>query len=203
MSSVAWRSVERIETQRWRCGFCDHQVASDQGWMGASRPRGYGDPLPMYVAICPSCSLPSVVDTYGRSEPVPRYGEGVEHLPEDVGALYEEARRAVAPAPNSAAYACRKILMHAAVARGAEPGKTFAHYVTYLDEHAHTPPGSKDWVDEIRELGNDANHEITLMTVEEAKAVVDFTAMLLRLIYEYPERGRRSVEARHRKDAPA
>ena len=79
-------------------------------------------------------------------------------------------------------------------------GKSFAHYVTYLDEHGHTPQGSKEWVDEIRELGNDANHEIALMSVAEAEAIVNFTAMLLRLVYEYPQRARLSVEARRSKD---
>src|SRR5204863_6516177 len=103
MSPVVWRSAERIETQRWRCGFCDHKVASDQGWSGQTfdddvRHRGG---LPMWVAICPSCSLPSVIDRYGRSEPTPKYGEPVEHLPDDVQALYDEARRAVGPSLNS------------------------------------------------------------------------------------------------------
>ena len=34
--------VQRIETQRWRCGFCDHEVASDQGWWGTTDDRRLG-----------------------------------------------------------------------------------------------------------------------------------------------------------------
>jgi hypothetical protein len=122
----------------------------------------------------------------------------VGHLPEDVATLYDEARRAVAQSPNSAAYACRTILMHVAVEKGAETNKTFAYYVDYLQDH-HLTPGTAARVDEIRQLGNDANHEIDLMTREEAETVVDFTAMLLQIVYEFPERGEQS--ARRRRDA--
>jgi Domain of unknown function (DUF4145) len=154
----------------------------------------------MCIAICPNCTLPSVVDGRGRTEPPPLYGDDVEHLPKDVKALFMEARRAVHPAPSSAGYACRKLLMHVAVDKGAPVDARFVEYVDFLEANGHVPPGAKPWVDEIRQLGNDANHDITLLTHEEAKTVVDFTTMLLRLGYEYPERGRLSAESRRSKD---
>ncbi len=130
----------------------------------------------------------------GAVPPAP-HGKTVSHLPKDVETLYEEARRAVVQSPSSAAYACRKILMHVAVEKGGDPGKRFVEYVTYLQKH-HLTPGTSTWVDEIRQLGNDANHEIELMTSEQAETIVDFTAMLLQIVYEFPERGQQSVRRR-------
>jgi hypothetical protein len=195
-----WGGANRIETKTWRCGFCGRDVASDRGW-SATGQHGVYEVEVMWLAICPKCSLPSLIDREGRTEPPPLYGESVEHLPDDVGTLFAEARRAVHTAPSSTAYACRKLLMHVAVDNGAQPNLRFIEYVDYLEANGHVPPGAKPWVDEIRQLGNDANHDIALLTNEEAKTVVDFTAMLLRLAYEYPERGRLSAEARRAKDA--
>ena len=122
-------------------------------------------------------------------------------LPETVGELYREARDAIgANAPHAAVMVCRKLLMHVAVEKGARPGETFAAYVQYLADNGYVSPGSTEWVDEIREIGNDANHEIFDITVDEARGAVDFVAMMLQIVYEFPERGRQSVAARKAKD---
>lgn len=86
--------------------------------------------------------------------------------------------------------------MHVGVEKGAPEGGTFVSYVNYLADHGYVPPDAREWIDEIREHGNDASHEIDLITAEEAENMVEFTAMLLRVVYEYPERGRRARAAR-------
>lgn len=188
----AWRNLREIATQSWRCGYCDRDVASDRGWeaveWGGSYERHVG-----FVAICPRCDMPSVISGDGDATiPSARFGEPVEHLPPDVGAMYAEARRAVSSgAPTCAVLACRKILMHVAVDKGADQGKNFLSYVNYLGDEGYVPPDARDWIDEIREHANLANHEIDLMTDPQARDMVEFTAMLLRVIYEYPARGRR------------
>jgi Domain of unknown function (DUF4145) len=91
--------------------------------------------------------------------------------------------------------------MHVAVEHGAEEGKKFIQYVDYLLDQNLVPPDARDWVDEIREVGNDANHEIKPIEREEAEGVVDFVSMLLKLRYEFPARGRRSMAAREARDA--
>ena len=48
------------------------------------------------------------------------------------------------------------------------------------------PPNGKVWVDYIRQRGNEANHEIALMTQQDAEALITFVEMLLRFIYEFP-----------------
>lgn len=65
----------------------------------------------------------------------------------------------------------------------------------------YVTPQMRPWVDEIRELGNDANHEIRLMSDGAAAELLTFVEMLLRVLYEYPERGKRSSEARKQADS--
>jgi len=190
---TAWYDIKEIETQEWRCGYCGREVASDRGW----RASNNGSYATDFVAICPRCDMPSTIGMDGATMPPSQFGESVGHLPDDLDAVYNEARHAVtAGAPNSAALACRKILMHVGVAKGAAEGGSFLSYVNHLSERGYVPPDAHDWIDEIREHGNDANHEIVLITQEEAQNMVDFTAMMLRVIYEYPERGRRAKAAR-------
>ena len=75
---------------------------------------------------------------------------------------------------------------HVAVAKGAQSDKSFIEYVQFLADKNYIPPDAKDWVDLIRQKGNEANHEISIMKSDDAKDLIDFSGMLLRLIYEFP-----------------
>ena len=76
--------------------------------------------------------------------------------------------------------------MHLAVAKGAKPGETFKSYVEYLAKNNYVPPDCKLWVDQIRDTGNEANHEIVLMKREDAEHLILFCEMLLKIFYEFP-----------------
>jgi len=78
--------------------------------------------------------------------------------------------------------------MHIAVEKGADEGLKFIQYIEYLDGRNYIPPDGREWVDYIRKKGNDANHEIIIMTMEDAKDLVSFTGMLLKIIYEFPSK---------------
>jgi len=105
----------------------------------------------------------------------------------DVAALYEEARNAFAANSYTAAVlACRKLLMHIAVAKGAKPDGSFVSYVQYLSDHHYVPPDARAWVDHIRNKGNEANHEIVMMSRADAEELISFVAMLLKIIFEFP-----------------
>ncbi|GIW50780.1 MAG: hypothetical protein KatS3mg081_0135 [Gemmatimonadales bacterium] len=56
----------------------------------------------------------------------------------------------------------------------------------YLVDHHFVPPDAKDWLDHIREKGNEANHEIVIMSKEDAEELVSFSEMLLKFIFEFP-----------------
>ncbi len=81
---------------------------------------------------------------------------------------------------------CRKILMHIAVQQGAAENLKFIDYVDYLSTKNFVPPNGKHWVDHIRKKGNEANHEVALMSETDAKELIVFVEMLLKFIYEFP-----------------
>jgi hypothetical protein len=181
------------------CGWCGRLVAACNGWFGEDDEwirRGGTGARWVYIAMCPNCRTPTCLNG-DRQYPGVKTGEEVEHLPPDVAALYAEARSAAGYGIYTGAVLLgRKLLMHVAVEKGADENKKFAYYVGWLVDNGVVTADMKDWVDEIRELGNDANHEIILMARDEAEALLTFLSMLLKIVYEYPERGRRSVAAR-------
>jgi hypothetical protein len=76
--------------------------------------------------------------------------------------------------------------MNISVSEGAEAGKSFVEYVNYLNDNNYIPPKGKGWPDEIRKLGNGANHSIEFNTEAQSKLILIFTEMLLKFIYELP-----------------
>lgn len=121
-----------------------------------------------------------------------RPGEDVAGI-DDAGveALFREARDSYSKnAFTASVLCCRKLLMHVAVSKGDTPGKSFIEYVEFLSSKGYVPPDAKGWVDHIRTKGNEANHEIVVMTEEEAKDLIAFVVMLLKLVYEFPSKMR-------------
>lgn len=84
--------------------------------------------------------------------------------------------------------ACRKLLIHLAVQEGAKPNLSFVDYIDYLANKGYVPPNGKIWVDHIRKKGNEANHEIVLMSQDDARELLSFVEMLLKFMYEFPAR---------------
>lgn len=141
------------------------------------------------IYICHHCTRPTFIDDYERQFPGVPFGKQVDHIEDDkVSKIYAEARRCTSAGSYTAAVmCCRKILMHVAVDKGADEGKSFREYVNYLSENC-LPKNAKGWVDKIRTLANDMNHEIILASKDDAEHMVEFSEMLLKLIYEYPAR---------------
>ena len=78
--------------------------------------------------------------------------------------------------------------MNIAVEKGAKENLSFVEYVNYLYDKGIIAKGSKDWVDHIREKGNEANHEIKIMSKEDAERLIQFIEIMLKQIYEFPAR---------------
>ena len=122
------------------------------------------------------------------------FGNEVASVPEDVAKLYAEARACMTVNSfTSAVLTCRKLLMHIAVEKGAPTGKSFLEYVDYLAQKNYVPPDGKGWVDYIRTKGNEANHEIKIMSKDDASDLIMFLEMLLKFIYEFPSKVKPSV----------
>ena len=130
--------------------------------------------------------MPSVLDLNGKVQiPGSLVGQDILNAPPDVAALYLEARHCKsANAPTAAVMACRKLLMHLAVEKGADAGDSFAAYVEFLVRNGWVPPGGRPLLDYLRKCGNEANHEIRISRDDEAAALLRFAEMLLKWMYE-------------------
>jgi len=183
--NVSWEATQNIVAKTYICGYCGKAVASERGWQTSSF-NSY--PFRAQVYICPLCRQPSYF--YGEEQtPGVAYGNEVSHLPTDIADLYRDARNSVAVGANTASVlTCRKLLMNIAVAQGAEEGKSFLHYVEFLASKGYVPPNGRGWVDHIRKKGNEANHEIVLMSKPDAEELILFSEMLLKFVYEFPNR---------------
>ena len=76
--------------------------------------------------------------------------------------------------------------MNIAVSQGAEEGKRFIEYVSFLSDSGYDLPNGKHWVDHIRKKGNEATHEVQLMDDTDAEKLLIFVEMLLKFVYEFP-----------------
>lgn len=181
-----WIGLMEMDQKKFVCGFCNALVASVKAFPIRKYSDGSG-PEVGGIYICPNCNGPTFFTPHGERFPSSALGEHVDKLPEGLHSLYEEARRSTSVNNYTAAVLiCRKLLMNIAVHEGAPSGRNFLEYVEYLANKGFIPPNGKNWVDRIRLKGNEATHEIILMTEEDARLLLAFTGMLLKFIYEFP-----------------
>jgi len=178
---MAWPNPQNLNSRQFACGFCGNLVATTAGYHNSN----FGG---RWIYICPHCLEPTYF-TKERQVPGVAPGQEVSHLPAEVNALYKEARYCVAASCYTAAVlVARKLLMHIGVAQGAQPNQSFLAYVDHLANAGYVPPNGKHWVDHIRKKGNEATHEIVLMSQSDAEELLSFLSMLLIFIYEFPNR---------------
>jgi hypothetical protein len=95
-------------------------------------------------------------------------------------------------ANTAAVMMCRKLLFHIAVTHGL-PEKdgngrapNFAKALKHLEDEGVITKHMRPWVTKIKDVGNEANHEIPRTSAEDAMAVAKFTRQLIMLAYELP-----------------
>lgn len=107
--------------------------------------------------------------------------------PANLRDLYEEAAKSyAAEAYTATAMLCRKLLMACACDKGDTPGKNFTDYVDYLTTIVLPYQAAKDSIDAIRDIGNQANHEIKFVAKQEAARAMSIVTYLLTTIYSLP-----------------
>ncbi len=179
-----WNNPTSISRTTYTCGHCGNKVGPNLGYYGSVQPGG----VQVFIYICPTCNKPTFFDEEKTQLPNVRLGRDVSGITDaGVEKLYNEARDCTATGAHTAAVLlCRKILMNIAVQHGAKEGESFVSYINHLEQSGYVPPNGKEWVDRIRQKGNEANHEIALMTEADAAQIMHFVEMLLRFIYEFP-----------------
>lgn len=181
----SWLHAASVAAADYECGFCGNQVGSNRGYSTT------GNGLSI-IRICPRCNRPTFFDmTAGSAHRFPGSPPStpVGNVPRDLAALYQEARQSAgAGAYTGAVMLCRKMLMNIAVQEGAKEGLTFVEYIKYLEDNHYFSPKSKDFVTYIKDLGNEATHEIAPKTEDDALAAIEFVRALLSHNYELPSR---------------
>ena len=139
---------------------------------------------------CTGCLKGSVLqagDIYPSQRPL-RVPIG---LPPEDSVIWDEVRSCLgAGAHVAAVMLCRKLLFHIAVANGLDPkdetgwAPSFVQAVNHLERVGIFTSRMRPWVERIKEVGNDANHEITPVSKGLAMDVATFTQQLLVLAYE-------------------
>jgi len=174
-----WNSLQKVAPESYRCGYCGNDVASETGLVAAASAA--------FIRICPQCNVPTFFSYMGLQIPGPKPAGTLSKLPELIDALYEEARSSrSANAFTGTVMLCRKLLMHIATEKGAEKNKGFAFYVDWLIAERYAPRGAEEWVTYIKDRSNEANHEIVLMSKDDADGLLSLTEQLLRNVYELP-----------------
>jgi hypothetical protein len=181
------------------CGHCGKDVGAEivhaDGITSSALAAATVD-LPVGVALwlrCPVCGEGSVRTKIGPRKPSVIYpgarpGRDIPNLPRDLDAAWGEARSAYSVGAYTAAeMMCRKILMHLAVdvAKG-KPGKSFVQYIDDLESSGYIMAGLKPVVDQVRDRGNKANHELPASTEQDSRTTLTITQHLLIGIYELP-----------------
>jgi hypothetical protein len=185
-----WKNVIKISPRKYICGYCGNDISSEKGFSS--------DEYWELIYICHHCQKPTYFSSNSQF-PGPLIGSKIQNVPMDIEALYDEARKSFSVlAFTASVMACRKLIMHIAVQKGAKEGLNFQQYVEYLNSQHFIPPDGKEWVDHIRAKGNEANHEIVIMKKGDAEDLITFIEMLLKFIYEFPSR----VKAKQQKAQP-
>lgn|GEM_PF-3619302 len=83
-----WRQYSTLRLYSFRCGFCSNKVASNSGGQTEEQNK----PPAADIRICPLCGGPTFFHD-GKQVPSPLPSNDVASLPDDVQALYTEARQ--------------------------------------------------------------------------------------------------------------
>lgn len=172
----------------WRLGQCP-ECAGTQLSVIALRRTDIPGPEMAWLR-CVNCEAP-LTSLNGALRPAAKPLSIPRGLPAVEATAWNEARECLAAGAYTAAVMmCRKLLLHVAVthklpekdSRGRAP--SFFEAIEYLEATGIITKRMRPWVDRIKDVGNDANHEISPVTRESALDVATFTEQLLRLAYE-------------------
>ena len=188
---VDWVLKDSIKEKNFQCGYCGRLVNSSKGIAAIINNGPFNRPMSdlIGVYICPNCKRPTFIDSYldKTQVPLPKRNTNLQNIPLEVMKVYKEALDSYSVgAFTGTTLLCRKLLMHIAVDLGAKENESFAEYVKFFDEQHFISPRSHGWVDEIRKIGNKANHKLDMNTKEEAEKDLIFCEMILKSNYEYP-----------------
>ena len=180
-------------TKTYFCPYCETLVSgkihNEVRCKGYSPVYGLIDESEYLILECPSCNKPTIYNIKTRTtSPNGQILRKLNNIPENLKILYEEVGNCISSeCYTSAVMMARTILMYIAIDKGADKNKSFQFYVNYISDEGYIPPDGKSWVDKIRQMGNEANHDLKIFKKEDAELIGKFLSYLLIFIYELPE----------------
>lgn len=181
LADFTWRGLERTVSHKFTCGHCSSVVSTEHGYLFGSMPL---------IRVCPGCKQPTFFLKHKEQIPSPLPARSIQKMPDNIGRLYQEARIAISSrAYTGAVLVLRVLLLHVAADRGMKDvGKaSFRGCVSFLVTEGYVGKREVGRVDQVRALGNDANHELTEITEDDATRALSFMEHLLLGLYEYQE----------------
>lgn len=180
-------SLSFTSSEAWVDLDCPHCGATQMWRMSIAQVPAFG--LVTWLR-CPAC-LKGAVRNDQKVAPAAAPFREPKGLPEVDAKIWQEARDCLGVGAYVATVMlCRKLLFHTAVANGLgaknekDRAPTFAAAVDHLATQGVITAKMRPWVDRIKDVGNDANHEVTPVSRQEAEDVAAFTLQLLVLAYE-------------------
>jgi hypothetical protein len=180
-------TLSQSDTDSWFTAHCDSCDSGQMGIVAQTSNRL------TYWLRCPICKNAYVWNDNKLSPSVKPLS-----IPQGIPALelsvWKEIRECLSVGASTAAVMlCRKLLLHIAVTHGLDPktdkdqSPTYFAAVEHLQAIGLITPNMRRWVDRIKDVGNEANHELVPISFEVAMDVSIFTEQLLRLIFEMDE----------------
>jgi len=178
-----WQNRGNLNPKEYTCGYCGKETGTTHGY----QHEGSGPQTK--ICICTNCGCPTFYDQNGIQHPGPLLGRNIENLPSDIAEIYREIRESIKVSNFTAAQLLgRKMIMHLAVSVAeAKEGETFVQYVEHLKKTGYVPPNGEAWINYVKEMGNEKNHEIKVGNVDEASKILKFIEVLLIFIYEFAQ----------------
>jgi hypothetical protein len=100
---MSWGGFKEIQPRKYICGHCGVVVGAHKGFANEQDAE-------RRLYICPGCDQPTYFDEDGRKIPSAPFDHSVKELPDDIGKLYAEARRATSVSAFSGSVLLRQSL---------------------------------------------------------------------------------------------
>src|SRR6202035_3027745 len=86
---LTWTHVIGIGPRGYVCSYCDHRVGPALGLFGQDPEKQNRQ---CFIYVCSFCGGPTYFDVNGQQYPGAPFGNSVANVPQNVEALYAEAR---------------------------------------------------------------------------------------------------------------
>lgn len=174
--------------QSYNCGHCGR---STSGRVVCSETNDRNERVTLWCHCSCEKRLPTLISTVDGTErqfPGQAPFQAGEKWPDELVRLYHEASLAfTAGAYTSTTMVARKILMVCACKEGADEGLPFVKYVDYIIDNVLPMPRAKKSIDAIRTIGNDANHSVSFVELDDALRAMQIITYLLTSVYSLPQ----------------